>query len=180
MASLPFAGYGWLFQRDYSHSIECLKRERLDISGVIFLSCLIGDGLRGYFKFCRRTGGQRVRHEIPCWMLRLYSLTAVSMGLRLQRYAFLATFTISKVCNFWGFLCTRQNDLGVCFIHVLMCKNLWWSTVPPVTPTRPPSLGIGGIPMGVVFSKFYWNFPWTVPTVEVCHFNLVEGICYTL
>lgn len=52
--------------RGYSHSIECLKREWLDISEVIFLSCLIGDELRGYFEFRRRTGGEGVRREIPC------------------------------------------------------------------------------------------------------------------
>lgn len=50
----------------YSHSIERLKRELLDISGVTFLSCLIGDELRGYLGFCRRTGRQQVRSEIPC------------------------------------------------------------------------------------------------------------------
>lgn len=34
--------------------------------------------------------------------------------------------------------------------------------------------------MDASFPKNFWNFPRTVPTLEVCHFNLVEGICYTL
>lgn len=49
----------------------------------------------------------------------------------------------------------------------------------PRHPSSPPSLGIGGIPMDASFPKIFWNFPRTVPTLEVCHFNLAEGICYT-
>lgn len=49
----------------------------------------------------------------------------------------------------------------------------------PRYPSRPSSLGIGGIPMDASFPKNFWNFPRTVPTLEVCHFNLAEGICYT-
>lgn len=33
--------------------------------------------------------------------------------------------------------------------------------------------------MDASFPKIFWNFPRTVPTLEVCHFNLTEGICYT-
>lgn len=124
-------------QQSYSHSIECLNREGLDISSVSILSCLIGDELRGCFEFCMRTGGQRVKSEIPYWLLRIFSLP-FQWALRLQRYTFSVILTTSEGCIFLGFLWDLQNSLGLWFGVILFVNLLHHSTVTSITPPALP------------------------------------------